>query len=281
MVLVLPENPSFGQRIGRGLGAGVAQGASAFADQFASRKQKEQMNQMMQQENEQIKQLTGLDLSGIQDPAQRKEFITRLLQGKEAEKEFGREQELLDIEQRGDRTLQQLKQQFESDENEKDRFQKSQGKGSAEDIQSKKIAQDAFNSIASILKRGNVGRGSSLKSGILGGKYAEDRGEMMATLGGLESALVEMVNKGTLSDTRFKYIKDSLLPNPSDRDAVIKGKLKGLAKILDLDVGVLNGDSEEGLEDLSTASAQKYKGRVVEDDKGNRYRSNGKHWIKE
>jgi hypothetical protein len=101
MVLVLPENPSFGQRIGRGLGAGVVQGASAFADQFASKKQNEKLNEQMQMENEQIKKLTGLDLSNVRDPAQRKEFVSRHLQGLESEKEFGREKELFGLEQEG------------------------------------------------------------------------------------------------------------------------------------------------------------------------------------
>ena len=104
----------------------------------------------------------------------------------------------------------------------------------------KKITQDAFNRIVDIIP--HVGRGSDFM-GMFGGKTAEKSGEFSSLTGALESHLVEMVNKGTLSNTRFKYITETLLPKPTDTQDTIKGKMKGLAAILDLDSGKLGGGS--------------------------------------
>lgn len=105
--------------------------------------------------------------------------------------------------------------------------------------QEKKTTQDVFNRLQELTK--DVGY---LKTPLskAGGKAAEDFGEFQALLGTMESELVKRVNKGTLSNTRFKYIVDQLLPNASDTQATIRGKLKGIARELNLDMG---GGSED------------------------------------
>lgn len=119
-----------------------------------------------------------------------------------------------------------------------------------EDVQLEKdTAQNAFNEMADILNRGRIG----LTSGVIGAipffgtKTAEDAAQFQSLGGALESILVKMVNKGTLSNTRFKYIVDTLLPKPNDREATIRGKLKGIAQILNIDASALGEETKESV----------------------------------
>lgn len=105
-----------------------------------------------------------------------------------------------------------------------------------------RVAQKAYNRMAELLKKGNIGYGSGIYA-LTGGKTAEDIGEFSSLSGALESILKDKVSKGVLSKDRFNYIVETLLPKPTDRQATIKGKLKGLAEILELDSSVL-GDEE-------------------------------------
>lgn len=96
-------------------------------------------------------------------------------------------------------------------------------------------AQKSFNSMAKILKRGKIGMGSGLISTALGGQTAKDTAEFTTATGGLEALLVDMVSRGTLSNARFKYITETLLPKPGDRQKEIEGKMTALADLLGLD----------------------------------------------
>lgn len=60
-------------------------------------------------------------------------------------------------------------------------------------------------------------------------------GEFQTLVGGLEGAIREMVNTGRITDSQFKYITQELLPKPNDRQAVIRGKLEAVAKLLGFD----------------------------------------------
>lgn len=104
------------------------------------------------------------------------------------------------------------------------------------------VAQDSFNGLVGLLNRGNIGRGAGLISKLpFAFDTQKDVGEFNALSGGLESMLVDMVSRGTLSNSRFQYITETLLPKPDDAYETINGKLKGLAKILNLDVSSLTG----------------------------------------
>lgn len=111
-----------------------------------------------------------------------------------------------------------------------------------ESQQTQDIAQKSFNTLVELIPK--VGRGSSIQS-LFGGETAEHYGEFQSVLGGLEAALVDKVNRGTLSNARFEYITNTLLPKPTDTQAEIKGKLTGLAKILGLDSSLLTGETKE------------------------------------
>jgi hypothetical protein len=101
-----------------------------------------------------------------------------------------------------------------------------------EEVASHKVTQKAFNDLVRLVP--DAGRGTEAL-GIFGGKNARTAGEFTSLTGALESLLVEKVNRGTLSNTRFKYITETLLPKVTDSQAEIKGKLAGLATILELD----------------------------------------------
>lgn len=113
------------------------------------------------------------------------------------------------------------------------------------------ITQKAFDRLGSLVKKDNVGLGSGVQGTVFGGETAKDVAEFKSLTGALESHLVEMVNRGTLSNTRFKYITETLLPQPTDRQAEIRGKLEGLALILDLDPWVLTGKPKRSNEPKS------------------------------
>lgn len=126
-----------------------------------------------------------------------------------------------------------------------------------------KVGQDAFNRMAELLRKGNLGLGSELKGKALGGETAEDVGEFASLSGALESMLVDRVSRGTLSNARFKYITETLLPKPTDRQATIKGKMKALARELNLSPDVLL----KGKEKSSMKASEGYV--LMEDPEGN------------
>lgn len=74
MVTILPPVESFGSALGRTIGQ---TGGNAFSDIIKGRQQRAQM----QQENAQIKKQTGVDLSGITDPNERKAILVESLRG--------------------------------------------------------------------------------------------------------------------------------------------------------------------------------------------------------
>lgn len=109
-----------------------------------------------------------------------------------------------------------------------------------EDENSKIVTQKAFDDLAKLIPK--VGRSGVIQSKL--GYGSQPYAEFSSLTGALESLLVEKVNKGALSNTRFKYITETLLPKPSDTQSEIKGKLKGLATILELDPSALLGKDE-------------------------------------
>lgn len=127
--------------------------------------------------------------------------------------------------------------------------------------ESKKVTQEAFNDIAKLVNK--AGRGTGFLS-MFGGENARTLGEFTSLTGALESLLVEKVNRGALSNTRFKYITETLLPKPTDPQNKIKGKLKGLATILGLDATELEKlDQKKSKEKLSKPNVPKGKVRVM------------------
>ncbi len=101
-----------------------------------------------------------------------------------------------------------------------------------EEEKSKEVTQKAFNEIAQLIPKAGVGT-SALS--VFGGENAKTLGKFSSLTGALEALLVEKVNRGALSNTRFEYITKTLLPKATDTQAEIRGKMEGLAVILELD----------------------------------------------
>ncbi len=99
------------------------------------------------------------------------------------------------------------------------------------------VAQDSFNNLVDLTENA----GWAVKaSQYWNKKDARTVGEFTSTLGSLESILKDRVSKGTLSNARFNYIKNDLLPKVDDLQDVIIGKLKGLGKVLKFDTSELD-----------------------------------------
>jgi hypothetical protein len=109
--------------------------------------------------------------------------------------------------------------------------EKGQEKNKAEE-KSQQTTQKALNNIAELIPK--VGR-SNIAESYLGGDVSHDFAKFTSLTGALEALLVEKVNRGALAKERFNYITKTLLPQPSDTQAEIRGKLEGIAAVLDLD----------------------------------------------
>lgn len=279
MVQIIKENrePSTGEKFARAF-ANVGSSLGQNIPKLMMQKEEQKALQMQRMQEDEAAKRFGIDLSGIRDQKSRQAILENALKMQSDEQraltEFNREQDLLFNKQNFEREMQEK--QKESKGLSKEEIAQNERQESID------TAQRSFNTLAKVLKGGNVGKGSGIASGLIGGKIARDTGKFRSALGGLEAVLVDMVSKGTLSDSRFKYITQELLPKSTDRDEIIHGKLESLAEMIGLDPSELGIEENAGsLDDLSSANARKYKGRIVEDDNGNRYRSNGKNWIKQ
>ena len=148
-----------------------------------------------------------------------------------------------------------------------------------EQAKSKELTQRAFNDIAKLIPE--VGR-SGIITSKLGGDTAKSYAKFTSLTGALEAILVEQVSGGRLSDVRFKYIVEQLLPKPSDTQSEITGKLEGLATMLDLDPKELGVKGKESKESniYKLPPPSEYKGEEVEDSDGTTYYSDGDTWKK-
>lgn len=105
-----------------------------------------------------------------------------------------------------------------------------------------KRGQTVFNELSALVPQ--VGK-LKVPASYAGSDTAKAFAKFTSLNGGLESVLVDMVSRGTLSNTRFNYIKNELLPQPSDTQATIRGKLEGLAIMIGLDASALTGEKKE------------------------------------
>lgn len=111
----------------------------------------------------------------------------------------------------------------------------------------KQKLQDTFSRMVELARSPNIGIRTTPQQ-FLGGKAQEEQSEFTSLKAELVGALREMVNRGALTNQKFKYITEKLLPEHNDRQAKIRGKLKGIAQVLGVDpeeVG-LSLDFKEG-----------------------------------
>lgn len=105
--------------------------------------------------------------------------------------------------------------------------------------------QKTFNVASSLLAKNTPGVGISPGAATgLSRKAVEGRSTFNTLKGKFESILLPMVNKGTLAKERFNFIL-SQIPDASDSQRAIAGKLRGLAETLSeegfpIDTKILN-----------------------------------------
>jgi len=216
MVFILPENK---QGLGRSLLSGIAQGLPGGMQLGIENLLKQK--QISAEEEAKSRRARSL-LQGIEEmgsvPGESGQFTDK---------------QILSMKLSGDPILMATADFLEKKE-QKERPQR----------ETRETAQRSFDDAATILKKGNLGRGSGIK-GFFGGKTARDVGAFNTAVGGLEAMLVDMVSRGTLSNSRFQYITETLLPKSNDTQSAIKGKLESLASILGLDPGSLGIEKKE------------------------------------
>lgn len=243
MVQIIEEAPSFSSDLGGILG----QSLGAFGKSFMDTRQKTK-------KDEQLRQLIGEDISGLPPDLQeimlkyklegqnKQSEIARKLQSEQSEVQKKMQQDeavINDLEERFGLKKGNLKAYIGKPELAM-KVAKPEGTSQESKKELLNTAQKSFNGMAELLKKRNLGLGSGIRATVFGGETAKDIGEFQSLSGGLEAILVDMVSRGTLSESRFNYITKYLLPNSEDRDKTIEGKLKGLSEILGLDASSLN-----------------------------------------
>lgn len=261
-IQILPSAPGFGSQLGQSLGAGFSQGINAS------------LNQMLEQKSQQRKTQELLSVLGIQTPSSTPGQSPSAAIQQASDPSTNRMQNLTQEQILAASIMNpQLAPALSS-------IYKNQQKESKE-AESKNTAQESLNRMHEILQEGKLGLGSKVRSKAFGGKTAEDVGEFESLSGALEALLVDKVSRGTLSNSRFKYITETLLPKPNDRQATIKGKLKALTKELNLN-SPEKKEKESGNSSTtfsSLPSANNYKGKKIRDtSSGKIYQSNGQNW---
>lgn len=254
-IQILPGAPGFGSQLGQALGGGVSQGISAS------------LNQMLEQKQQQKKTQDLLRSLGVQLPSEAGASIPQASAPAQGNLPKLTQEQVLAASIMNPQLAPALSSIYKN--------QQKEGK----EEESKKIAQESFDRMNEILNKGNLGLGSKLKGKVFGKETAEDVGEFESLSGALEALLVDKVSRGTLSNARFKYITETLLPKPNDRQATIKGKLKALSKELDLKTSDLKENKKSSQTFSSLPSAQKYAGRQVRDTSTGRiFKSDGQKW---
>lgn len=260
-IQVLPGAPGFGSQLGQALGGGLNQGISAG------------LSQMLEQKQNQKKMANLLSSLGIQAPSGREISTNASVSQKSAPSKSPlqklTQEQVLAASIMNPALAPALSSIYKTQQKE------------MEEVQSKEIGQESLSRMSELLEEGNIGFGSKLKAKAFGGKTAEDVGEFESLSGALEALLVDKVSRGTLSNARFKYITETLLPKPNDRAATIKGKLKALSKELDLELPQIEEKKSDKISKTfsSLPSAKEYSGKKIRHTSSGRiFQSDGKKW---
>lgn len=143
-------------------------------------------------------------------------------------------------------------------------------------------AKSSIDKMRQLREKGNLGRGSSV-FGFFGGDTAKERGEYQ-TLG---NSLIQFASSIPIRNRQEFEKLAGHIGDPSITDSEAEGVLNAMEKLIEdsasqyLPQNEMQMKKEESsLESLDPESASKYSGKTVEDENGNRFRSNGKKWIK-
>lgn len=106
-------------------------------------------------------------------------------------------------------------------------FAKNTIKKKQEAHQDQETLQSQFNNIWDLMDKRGIGFAGSLN---MTDEALGNEAQFKASQIGLISAARDRVNKGVLTNQKFQYIIDNLIPKYNERRATTKGKLKALAE---------------------------------------------------
>ncbi len=272
MVQIIKEHlkerrPSFMDRIGNAAG----KAAEIIPEHFMQQEQRKAQEMKMQQENSMIKQLTGMDLSGVQDPKMRQKAFELAMQSQQKEKEFGREAEFKEKQANEKNRFNQFltAQQAENDFNKAQelQYQNSQQKQELEDLRQKNKPQEkpkdigplrsgmkALQVMKDLRKKGNLGIGASHSL------FPSTR-EDAAKYSQLGKSLIPLVSSVPVRNQLEFEVMAHDLYDPNLTDAAAKGILEGMEQIIQdgIDEAEGKGKNEDVsiLDNLSDEEIQK------------------------
>jgi hypothetical protein len=79
-------------------------------------------------------------------------------------------------------------------------------------------------------------------------RFGGEAGEFESQKGQLVSAMRDLINKGILSNQKFQYIVNELLPSHRDKQSVKLHKLKAIGEQLGLDISSIEGENKSEVE---------------------------------
>lgn len=109
---------------------------------------------------------------------------------------------------------------------------------------------------------------------------AEKRSEFESNKGALVGALREMVNRGALTNQKFQYITEKLLPSHSDRTVTKRGKLKGIARTLGIELPSEKNEPEDISKEFVIMETPDGKRRKIPKDQARKAQQAGAKLIK-
>lgn len=279
---VLEGVPGFGERLGQALGGGIGEGISQRLQQYHQQKQNQTALQglrpfLKEAGIESDQDFNQIIQSGL--PAQMVANLALESAHRKRQEAFQREK---------------LEQQYKMHQEKLSSKQKNEGEN----------IQGIFDTMSKMVASDVPGIGISPLTSIGASREGvQNRAMFKSMRSGIEAALVPRVNRGALARDRFQFIL-SLIPDPSESQRAIAGKLAGLSEALSeegipLDTSVLKTipwfkETLEKIEPQKKMSEQKEELKVGQTfeklpsasqipngiiRKGNkRYQSDGKTW---
>lgn len=125
-------------------------------------------------------------------------------------------------------------------------------KNKGQDQGSKEGMQASLDRMLELSKSKNIGIRTNPKQ-FFSDKAVGEQAEFESSKAGLIAALRDKVNKGVLSNQKFDYIVNHLLPTHNERQAAIRGKLKSIARETGLKFpGLEEGGEKESSQESGT-----------------------------
>jgi len=260
MVQIIEENitkrPSFLEGL---MGLGMT-AAGAAGQNYMQREQKKTQEMKMQKENARIKELTGMDLSSVQDPKMREKAFELAMQEEQNKKQFGRESQFKNQQQEQSNKFKQslTAQQALDDYNKAQdlQFQKFEQNKELESLRQQKKPQEkpkdlsnlrsglkTVQAMRQLREKGNLGIGASYSPF---GRTREDAAKY-AQLG---KSLISLASNIPIRNQKeFETLAHDLY-DPNLTDAAAKGILDAMEQIISQGLEENEGPSRKGNEKI-------------------------------